>query len=400
MRFNYQARNQQGQTQTGIVEASSREAALGVLQKYGLYVTYLAEEKRPFYEKQIKLFQRTGAKDIVLFARQLAIMFKSEVGLVEALRSLSEQAGNPDLREKILALAQEVEGGSSLSNALGRFPKLFSPFFINMVKSGESAGKLAEVLEYLADHLEREYNVNSRMKGAMIYPAMIVTVAFVVFLLMIFFVLPNMTKILQETATELPLPTKIVIAVSDIFRSWWWLMLGLLAAGIFGLLRYSKTEQGKRNFDAFILKVPLIGDLARKMFLAQFSENLSTLIAGGLPIAQALEFSGQVVGNKIYQEVIFEARDGVRRGESISSILRQYPKLFPAMVVQMVYVGERAGSVEKTLRNVVDFYQGEVQRTVDNLLGLLEPMMIVFLGGMVAVVVAAVLLPLYRISGL
>lgn len=400
MQFAYQARTETGQVRTGIVEASSRDNALLVLQKYGLYVTYLAEEKVPFYAKKLNLFQKTGARDVVLFSRQLAIMFKSEVSLVESLRALSEQAGNRDLKEKILLLAQEVEGGSSFSQALGRFPKIFNPFFVNMVRSGESSGKLSEVLGYLADHLERDYTVQSRMKGALIYPIMVVCVAIIVFALMIFFVLPNMTTILQETDTELPLPTKIVIGISNFVRAWGWVLALMFVGGIAGLVRYIKTEEGRKNFDAFTLKVPLIGDLAKKIYLSRIAENLSTLIAGGLPIAQALEFSGQVVGNKVYQEVVFKARDGVRRGEAISVILKQSPKLFPPMFTQMVFVGEKSGSIDKTLQNVVTFYQGEVQRTMDNLLGLLEPLLVVFLGLAVAVIVAAVLLPLYKISGL
>ena len=400
MQFNYQARTENGQVRTGLVEAASRENALLALQKYGLYVTYLAEEKTPFYAKKMDIFHKTGMRDVVLFARQLAIMFKSEVSLVEALRSLAEQAASRDFREKILVLSQEVEGGSSFSQALRRFPKIFNSFFVSMVKSGESSGKLSEVLGYLADHLERDYTVQARMKGALIYPAMVVTVAIIVFALMILFVLPNMTTILQETDTELPLPTRIIIAISNFARAWGWAIGLSFIGGIAAAVRYVKTEAGRRTLDGIIIKSPVVGDLAKKVYLARIAENLSTLIAGGLPIAQALEFSGQVVGNKIYQEVVFKARDGVRRGEAISVILKQSPKLFPPMFTQMVFVGEKRGAIDKTLQNVVTFYQGEVQRAMDNLLGLLEPLLVVFLGLGVAIVVAAVLLPLYKISGL
>ncbi|KKU86518.1 MAG: hypothetical protein A2667_03500 [Candidatus Wildermuthbacteria bacterium RIFCSPHIGHO2_01_FULL_47_27] len=400
MQFNYQARTENGQVRTGLVEAASRENALLALQKYGLYVTYLAEEKTPFYAKKMDIFHKTGMRDVVLFARQLAIMFKSEVSLVEALRSLAEQAASRDFREKILVLSQEVEGGSSFSQALRRFPKIFNSFFVSMVKSGESSGKLSEVLGYLADHLERDYTVQARMKGALIYPAMVVTVAIIVFALMILFVLPNMTTILEETDTELPLPTRIIIAISNFARAWGWAIGLSFIGGIAAAVRYVKTEAGRRTLDGIIIKSPVVGDLAKKVYLARIAENLSTLIAGGLPIAQALEFSGQVVGNKIYQEVVFKARDGVRRGEAISVILKQSPKLFPPMFTQMVFVGEKSGAIDKTLQNVVTFYQGEVQRAMDNLLGLLEPLLVVFLGLGVAIVVAAVLLPLYKISGL
>lgn len=400
MRFVYQALTKEGQTQAGIVEASSKENALLVLQKYGLYVTYLEEERIPFYARRLALFQRTRPRDIVLFARQLAIMFKSEVSLIDALKSLAEQTANRDFREKVFNLVQEVEGGSSLSSALGKFPKLFNPFFVNMVKSGETAGKLSEVLDYLAEHLEREYEINSRMKGALVYPALIVIVAIIVFILMIFFVLPNLVQILKETGSELPLATKVVIFVSDTVRSWWWVFLLVFFLIASGIIRYIGTVKGKRVLHVIILKLPIIGDLAKKIYLARFSENLSTLIVGGLPIAQALEFSGEVIGNTVYQEAIFLARDGVRRGEQINAILRQYPKLFPPMFTQMVYVGERSGSLERTLKNMAVFYEGEVRRTMDSLLSLIEPFLIIVLGVGVAIVVASILLPLYRLSGI
>ncbi len=398
MKFNYQAKTQDGRTQTGIVEASNKDAALLILQKYGLYVTYLSRQSLPFYATQVKLLQRTTMRDVVLFSRQLAIMFKAEVSLVEALRSLAEQTGNGDFREKILTLAREIEGGSSFSDALSHFPETFDAFFINMVKSGESAGKLSDVLNYLANHMETEYNLKSRLRGALIYPAMVIIVAFSVFILMIFFVLPNLTQILTETNTKLPLPTKIVISVSNFVRAWWLLMLvGLIAVGT-SLMTYIRTENGRKIYDAVLLRMPVMGEVLRKIYLARFAENLSTLISGGLPIAQALDFAGQVIGNVIYKELIFKARDGVRKGEAISSILRQDPYLFPPMFTQMVYVGEKSGSIDRALQNMVTFYQGEVNRTMDNLLSLIEPILIVFLGVIVAVVVAAVLLPLYRLT--
>lgn len=399
MRFHYQARNKQGQTQIGVVEASSKEAALNVLQKYGLYVTYLSPEKKPIYARQVKLFQGVSTKDIVLFTRQLSVMFKSEVSLVDALRSLADQTKNEVFQEKILELAQEVEGGSTFSKALSKFPRIFNPLFISMVKSGEVSGRLSEVLEYLASHLEREYELRSRIIGAMLYPAMVIVVAIAVFLLMILYVLPNMLDALAEFETELPLLTKIVLAVSRFFGAWWWLM-GIVALSSFSALYfYIKTEQGKKNFDAFLLKIPIVGQLSSKIFLTRFAHNLSLLIIAGLSIVQAMELSAQTIGNEIYKEAILAAREGVRRGEMISNALRQYKSLFPPMVIQMIYVGERSGSVGKTLSHVASFYQAEVQRAVDNILTLLEPILIIFLGGIVAIIVSAVLLPLYSITG-
>lgn len=399
MKFNYQTRTKEGEIQTGIVEAASKEAALNLLYKHGLYVTFLEEAALPIYAKRIKIFERISRKDIVLFSRQLSIMFKSEISLVEALGTLANQAKNSDFKEKILKLSEEVEGGTPLSKALSRYPKLFNHFYVSMVKSGEASGKLSGALDYLADHLEREYHLASRIRGAMIYPALVVFVVLVVLFLMMFFVVPHLTEVLEVTGQELPIVTQIVIGLSGFSRKWGWiLILGLAIFTVIIFRYYYKTAEGKKFFEKFFLKLPLIGEFLKMVYLSRFAENLSTLISGGLPIAKALEISGEIVGNTVYKEIIFQTRDEVRKGERISSVLQRHPEAFPPMFCQMVLVGEKTGTLEKTLINVVDFYQKEVDRTIDNLLSILEPLLIIFLGLIVAGLMASILLPLYKIT--
>ena len=398
MKFNYQARTKKGEIQAGVVEASSKEAAILLLQKYGLYITYLEEVKVPFYAWEVKIFKRISLRDIVLFSRQLSIMFSSRVSLVEALVTIASQTKNLEFRERILDLSREVEGGSAFSKALSRHPQIFSSFYISMVKSGETSGKLSESLSYLADHLEREYHLVSRLQGAMIYPSLVIMVASVVLLLMIFFVIPQLTKVFQEAGQPLPIVTQLVIGLSLFLRKWGFLFIGLLAGLVIFVLRYIKTLEGKENFDKISLRLPLIGDLLKMVYLSRLAENLSTLISGGLPIAQALETTGEVVGNTVYKEIIFLTRDEVRKGEPISSVLRRYPEAFPPMFCQMTLVGEKTGTLEKTLLNVVDFYQKEVNMSIDNLLSILEPVLIIFLGVIVAGLMVSVLLPLYRMT--
>ena len=398
MKFNYQARTKKGEIQAGVVEASSKEAAILLLQKYGLYITYLEEVKVPFYAWEVKIFKRISLRDIVLFSRQLSIMFSSRVSLVEALVTIASQTKNLEFRERILDLSREVEGGSAFSKALSRHPQIFSSFYISMVKSGETSGKLSESLSYLADHLEREYHLVSRLRGAMIYPSLVIMVASVVLLLMIFFVIPQLTKVFQEAGQPLPIVTQLVIGLSLFLRKWGFLFIGLLAGLVIFVLRYIKTLEGKENFDKISLRLPLIGDLLKMVYLSRLAENLSTLISGGLPIAQALETTGEVVGNTVYKEIIFLTRDEVRKGEPISSVLRRYPEAFPPMFCQMTLVGEKTGTLEKTLLNVVDFYQKEVNMSIDNLLSILEPVLIIFLGVIVAGLMVSVLLPLYRMT--
>jgi len=398
MKFNYQARTKKGEIQAGVVEASSKEAAILLLQKYGLYITYLERTEVPFYAREVEIFKRVSRRDIVLFSRQLSIMFASKVSLVEALSTIASQTKNLEFREIILDLSQEVEGGNAFSKALSRHPQIFSSFYISMVKSGEESGKLSESLAYLADHLEKEYYLISKLRGAMIYPSLVIMVTIVVLFLMMFFVIPQLTKVLQESSLPLPIVTRLVIGLSLFLRKWGFFFIGLLAVLIIFVLRYIATSSGKENLDKILLRLPIIGETLKMVYLSRFAENLSTLISGGLPIAQALQTTGEIVGNTVYQKIIFMTRDEVRRGEPISSVLRRYPEAFPPVFCQMTLVGEKTGTLEKTLLNIVYFYQKEVDRSIDNLLSILEPVLIIFLGVIVAGLMAAVLLPLYRIT--
>lgn len=396
MKFNYQARTKTGEIHVGVIEASSREAALLLLQKHGLYVTYLEITEPPVYAKRLKIFEQISRKDVVLFSRQLSIMFKSRVPLVEALRVMSTQTKNPDFKEKILKLSEEVEGGTALSQALSRYPKIFSPFYCAMVRAGEASGKLTESLEYLAEHLEREYHLTSKIRGALIYPSLILFVVLLVLVILIFFVIPQLNEVLEGSGQPLPAVTRFVLGLTFFLKKWWWvLLLGFLFLPPI-LFRYSRTERGKKTFDKIFLRLPLIGPLLKMVYVSRFAENLSTLISGGLPIASALEIVGQIVGNTSYQEVIFQARDEVRKGEPISSVLSRMPEIFPPVFVQMTLVGEKTGTLDTTLMNIVDFYRKEIDRAIDNLLSVLEPVSIIFLGLIVAGLMLAILIPLYR----
>jgi type IV pilus assembly protein PilC len=397
VKFNYQARTTKGEIQSGIVEASSREAATTLLRKHGLYVTILEEVTAPpLYAKKIKIFEKISRSDIVLFSRQLSIMFKSKVPLVEALKVLSAQTASSELKEKILELSEEVEGGTSFSGALSRYPKIFSSFYIAMVRAGEISGTLSESLEYLAEHLEREYHLTAKMRGALMYPSLIVFVVFLTLALMIFFVIPHLSEVLIGTGQELPVITKIVIGSAAFFRAWGWaIFLGIVVLILAGF-RYYRTEKGKNLFDRTFLKLPIIGPFFKMLYIARFAENLSTLISGGLPIASALQTVGEIVGNTRYKEVIFNARDKVRKGESISSVLARSPEVFSPVFIQMILVGEKTGTLDSTLMNIVNFYKKEIDRTIDNFLSILEPALIVILGVIVAGLMLAILIPLYQ----
>ena len=401
MKFNYQARNKIGEIQSGVIEASSRETAATILQKYGLYVTILEEtEKAPLLSRRIKIFEGVSRAELVIFSRQLAIMFGAKVTLVEALKTMSTQIKNADFREKILKISENIESGSSFSAAISKYPQFFSSFYVAMVRSGEASGKLAEAISYLAEHLEREYHMMSRVKGAMIYPALIFIVVLGIVALMIFFVVPQLTQILLESDQELPFITQVAMIFADFLRKWGLVFALALMGLIFAVFKYYKTEKGKDFFDKIFLKIPLIGGFFKLVYLSRFAENLSTLISGGLPISQCLEITAKIVGNSVYRKIIFETGQEVRKGEPISSVLVRYPDAFSPVFTQMTLVGEKSGTLDRTLMTLVGFYQKETERKAENMISILEPLMILFLGLIVGGLIGAFLLPLYQITGI
>jgi len=399
MKFHYWARTKEGRVQSGTIEASSKEAALDILKSHKLYVTGLEKaEAVPIWRKEIKLFEKVSAQDLVMFSRQLSVMFTSGVSLSESLTAIAGQTKKTKFKEKILKLAEAVEGGTTFSKAISRFPKFFSNFYVSVVKSGEVSGTLGKSLTYLADHLERDYNLRAKLKGAMIYPSLVIVAIIGVFVLMTVFIIPQLITVLEGSEVEPPAITMAAIALSNLIRSWWWLILILIVGAIFGLWWYFRTEEGKKIFDQTSLRIPWVGVFLQKLYLTRFAENLSTLITGGLPIGQSLEVSGKIVGNDVYQRIIFEARDRVTRGESITAVFSEYPKIFTPLFCQMSLVGEKTGHIDKTLMTVANFYQEEINRVTDNLVNILEPILILVLGGMVGLLMAAVVIPLYQIS--
>ncbi len=397
MKFNYQARTKEGEVRIGIIEAASKESAMALLQKYGFFVTYLKEAKVPFYAKRIEAFGKVSLRDIVLFSRQLSMMFGSEVPLAEALRVLSGQTRHLELRERIFTLSKEIEGGSSFSKALARYPETFSDFYVAMVKAGEVSGKLSESLTDLADHLEREYELGSKTKGALIYPSMVLLLVFVILFLMVYTIIPQLKTVIEESAAEVPKVTQSVIATSEFVRGNGLIILSVIFLSFFAIFRYYKTKEGKSFFDRVSLKIPIFGSLIKTLYLTRFAESLATLISGGLLITKSLELSADIVGNEVYKQAILVIRDEVRRGTPISSVLALSPDIFPPVFVQMTLVGEKTGGLDNSLMNIAKFYQKEVERGITNALAFLEPALIMILGLVVGGMMLAVLMPLYQV---
>lgn len=400
MKFSYQVRDKQGQNHQGIIQASSKDAALALISKSGFYVTFLeAEQEKPLYTRDIAWFQRVSFKELVVFSRELAIMVKTHTSLVEALRVLSVQMENAKFREILAEISEATESGTPLSAALAKHPAVFSLFYVSMVRSGEASGRLTEALAYLADHLERDYAISRKIKTALLYPAFVLGVTVVILTLMTYVVIPNFIKTFSSGGQELPLITEFVIGVSFFIRRWGLVVLAACIAGMFGALRYIRTAEGRRVFDTVILKIPLLGSLLRTTYVTRFAENLSTLIAGGIPIVEALDIVKDIVGNEMYGDVIQAAKEEVGNGRKISAVLSRSPDKFPPVFIQMVLAGENSGVLDVTLSEVARFYQQELSTAIDTFVAVLEPLFIVVLGVMVGGIMASLILPMYQMSG-
>ncbi|PIR91490.1 hypothetical protein COU03_02015 [bacterium (Candidatus Gribaldobacteria) CG10_big_fil_rev_8_21_14_0_10_41_12] len=399
MKFFYKARNQAGQEQKGEIEASSKKAALDILEKHGLYVISLQASGGFRLKLAFNLTTGISSKDLVMFTRQFSIMLKSAIPPLEALRALISQITNQAFKQKLIKMAEALETGNSLSRALSLESKIFNPFYVNMVKSGEATGKMADALDYLAEHLERDYNLKGKIRGAMIYPAFVISAFMGAFFLATFFIIPRLTQILTSFQGKLPLSTKLIMGMAAFVRGGGWVLVLvfflLLFVAPFVLKHFPAT---KKVYDKYILKMPIMGSFKKKVYLTQFSENLSVLVAAGLPITQALKITKDIIGNTTYQFILERAEDRVSRGEKISSVLGGFPEQFPAFVTQMVSTGEETGRIEDTLINVVKFYQEDLSRTAENLTAILEPILILCLGAGIGVLAVGLFLPLFKIG--
>lgn len=400
MEFSYQARMQGGQIVEGSVEAPSENVAVDVLHGKGLTVLSLRAQERGLFGSDLnQIFAKPKSKDIVIFTRQLSTLVEADMPLAESLRTLARQVEKPSLRKVISSIADAVEGGSSLSSALAEYPALFSSFYIKLVKSGEVSGKLQDALTYLAEYMERSQGITTKIRGALAYPAFVVSAMVVVMLIIVIYVLPNLLVIFKESGvTDLPLPTRILIFVTNFVNAYLWYILILLVGGVVSFWRYITTEKGKIWFDDFKLRVPIFGRILKNLYLARISESLATLIKSDIAILDAIKITSDLVGNINYQQILLEAEESVRGGGTMSDVFSRYDDV-PALLTSMVSIGERTGKLEFMLNHVSKFFKEESESDIQNFAQLLEPILVLVIGFGVAVLVAAVLLPLYSIVG-
>lgn len=399
MLFAYKALDSTGQEKNGTIDALSMDVAVGTLQRRGLVVSSIEPaNKKSVLDIEFAAFKHVSNKDIVILSRQIATLFEAQVSALRIFRLLASEMDNKYLQEIMTQVADDLQGGSPISKALGRHPKAFTPFYVNMVKAGEESGKLSETFGYLADYLDRTYEVMNKAQNALIYPAFVIGVFFIVMGLMLTMVIPKISAILEESGQEIPIYTKVVIGLSDFLVNYGFVIVIILVIGGFFAYRYGKTGPGGYFFDKLKLDVPYIGDLFKKLYLSRIADNFSTMLKSGVHVVEAVDITAAVVGSPVFEEILKEASNDVKGGTSISDALGKHEQI-PGIMTAMIRVGEESGELSEILSTLAKFYQRETSTAVDTLVDLIEPMMIVILGLGVGSLLASVLIPIYNLAG-
>jgi type IV pilus assembly protein PilC len=387
-----------GEIQTGELTLDSQEEALSALRKRRIIISSVREKKNEMKMKMPNLGGGVSTRDLAIFTRQFATMINAGLPLVQCLDILSKQTEKENFRSVIAQVMRDVEAGTTLAEAMGKKEhiKVFDELFVNMVEAGEAGGILDNILQRLATYIEKAEALKRKIKSAMVYPTVVLSVALLATSFMLIFIIPTFARMFQGFGAELPLPTKIVMGLSSFLRSYWWAIVGVLVGGFVGIQRYYITEKGHLQIDTLLLKVPVLGDVLRKGAVARFTRTLATLISSGVPILNGLEITARTSGNRVIQNAIMAARASIREGETISAPLKQ-STVFPQMVVQMISVGEETGALDDMLTRIADFYDDEVDTAVDSLTSLIEPIMIVVMGTIVGGMVVAMYLPMFKL---
>ena len=406
--FEYSGINQQRKKASGIVEAENEKAARLKLRKMGVYPEFLTLEGGKKAKISLgsrvdfsKFTQRIKVTDIAQMTRQLATLVNANIPLVESLTALVDQTENEKLKKILSQVREKVTEGMKLSDAMRGFPKIFSDLYINMINAGENSGALDVVLVRLADFLEGQAKLRSKIIGAMIYPIIMSVVGTVLIVMLVIFVIPKITSIFEDVAATLPLPTRVLIALSEALTTGWVVVLLLLAIplAIFGIRKWLKTPKGKAFLDRKMLKMPVYGKLTRMISISRFSRTLSTLLSSGVPLLGALDIVKNIISNTVIRGVIEETRISVQEGSSVSDVLKKSGE-FPPIVTHMITIGEKTGGLEKMLERVADAYDTQVDNTVSTLTTLLEPIMILVMAGVVSFIVMSILLPILQLNQL
>lgn len=397
--FKYRAQFADGRMQAGLIQAEDLASAEQALQERGMQPLLIEPYRgvEAVTGNVMTVLNRIHAKDLVVVSRALSVMVSASVPLTDALRDITRQTSNPKLRIILQDVANDVEGGGKLSDALERYPKVFSGFFVHMVRSGETSGQLAEILEYLADQQEKDYDLGSKIRSAMIYPAFILSAMLIVGFVMMTFVVPKLVLVLKEANVALPLSTRILISLSGFFENYWWVILCGLVALVIGVRVGVNTPYGRYVWDALKIRVPIFGKLFQRVYVVRFSRSLATLVKGGVDLIGALEVVAGVMENEVWKRLVLQTIQEVNDGNSLTTVFERQP-FVPSMMTQMLAVGESTGRTQEILMRLSAFYSREIDNVIANLVALIEPIVLIMLGVGVGMMVSAILLPLYSLT--
>jgi type IV pilus assembly protein PilC len=400
MEFSYKAKDAGGRTVEGTVEAATKEKALSLLKERGFFVIDLREGGGMKIDLQNLSFGKKGkvsADEVVVFTRQLSTMVNAGLPINDALFSLKEQV-SPKFAPTVEEILRKVEGGMSLGEALAGYPHIFNQAYIASVKSGEAAGVLDKVLLRLAEDMEEEKNFRGNIKGAMIYPVIVIVAMVVVAIIMMVAVIPRMTSLYSELGADLPTPTKILMAISGAMVRFWWIVLIILAVAVYGFIAFRRTPEGAKQIDRLILKLPIVGPLQEKTNLTNIARTLSLLVETGLPLVEALDIVAGVANNSLFRETIKAAARGVEKGRSLSEMLSLSGEIIPPIFYQMVAVGEGTGNLDEALAKVATYFKSETEAAIKGLTAAIEPIIMIILGLGVGFLVIAVIMPIYNLT--
>jgi type IV pilus assembly protein PilC len=394
--FEWKGTARNGQSQTGVLVADSKDAVIAMMRRQQIVVTAVKEKGKEIALP--KFGGRVPPQLIAIFTRQFSVMIDAGLPLVQCLEILGGQQEHKTFKRTLIQVRQDVEAGSNLADAMRKHPKVFNDLFTNMVAAGEAGGILDTILQRLAQYIEKAVKLNSQVKSAMIYPVAVISIAVIVVMIILWKVIPVFATLFESLGAELPLPTRIVIRLSNFIADYWWLIILGTITTIYSLRRYHETYKGKRVLDGILLKMPVLGMLLRKIAVARFCRTLATLTSSGVPILDGLQITARTSGNSIVEDAIMATRKSVEEGKTISEPLGD-TDVFPTMVVQMIAVGEQTGALDTMLSKIADFYEDEVDTAVAGLMKLLEPVLIAFLGVAIGGIVIAMYMPMFSLIG-
>lgn len=406
MRFNFTAKTLDEKIINGIVTAISNDEAIKVLQSKELDVISIVAEKNSMdidldqYFQFGGIFDHVSMKDVVDFSKQMSALLDAGISLVKALQIISGDIKNKLLKKTLDIITQDVKAGKSISLALGKHKNIFSDFYVNLVKSGEESGKMSQAFAYLSDYLDRNYSLVVKVRNAMIYPAFVVATFFIVMIVVFTAVIPRLADILKESGVPLPFLTRIVLSLSDFLVNYGiYFGVFFLTAAFYVFFTFKNTDGWKVFFDTLKIRTPLVRNVFKMLYVTRIADNIQTLLTSGVSLTKSIQITGEVVGNVHYKAILDQALLDVKAGVSISTSFARYPNLIPSTLTQMLRVGEETGEIGKLMGNIAKFYQREVTTTIDTLVGLIEPIMIVLLGLGVGVLLVSVLMPIYNLAG-